>query len=216
MILRIALLAALGAVAAACGTVEEPAATKAKARPCPPAEVRITVVNGDTHRRVKNATVRIADRVETTNRKGQVVHRLKCRRSVPVYIDRKGYLAKVARPPFKQRKKVVVRIYRKSLQWTMYGATPQRTQAHEHIAIRPPFRIVWTRGLGTLIEFPAVVSEGVAYIANYRGSVRALSMRNGKLAWRRDLHQKMAASLAIYRDKLVVHTMRGRVWVLKR
>ena len=109
--------------------------------------------------------------------RGQAFHRLKCRRSVPVYIDRNGYLSKVARPPFKRRKKVVVRFYRKQLQWTMYGATPERTQAHRHIAIRPPFRVAWTRGLGTLIEFPAVVSEGVAYIANYRGSVRALGNR---------------------------------------
>ena len=151
-----------------------------------------------------------------SNAKGQVWHRLKCRRSVPVRVTAKGYLAKLARPPFKQRKRVVVRVYRRSLQWTMYGATPERTQAQRHIAIRPPFRVAWTRGLGALIEFPAVVSEGVAYIANYRGTVRAISMRNGKVGWRRNLHQKNASSLAIWGDKLVLHTMRGRVWVLQR
>ena len=105
---------------------------------------------------------------------------------MPVHITAKGYLAKLARPPFKQRRRVVVRVYRRSLQWTMYGATPERTQAQRHIAIRPPFRVAWTRGLGALIEFPAVVSEGVAYIANYRGTVRAISMRNGKVGWRRN------------------------------
>jgi outer membrane protein assembly factor BamB len=212
---RIALLAAFAAVATACGGAPSDEAV-APAASCKPALVRVTVMNGDTHKPVRGARVSVANRVVESNAKGQVWHRLKCRRSVPVHITAKGYLAKLARPPFKQRKRVVVRVYRRSLQWTMYGATPERTQAQRHIAIRPPFRVAWTRGLGALIEFPAVVSEGVAYIANYRGTVRAISMRNGKVGWRRNLHQKNASSLAIWRDKLVLHTMRGRVWVLQR
>jgi outer membrane protein assembly factor BamB len=214
--LRIVLLAALAAVAAACGNDRSDEAVPSPAAACRPALVRISVMNGDTHLPVRGARVSVANRVATSNAKGQVWHRLKCRRSVPVRITANGYLAKLARPPFKQRRRVVVRVYRRSLQWTMYGATPERTQAQRHIAIRPPFRVAWTRGLGALIEFPAVVSEGVAYIANYRGTVRAISMRNGKVGWRRNLRQKNASSLAIWGDKLVLHTMRGRVWVLRR
>jgi outer membrane protein assembly factor BamB len=217
---RILLIAALAAVASACGQSQVAQSHKvtapARAPACRPATVRITVMNGDTHLPVKHARVSVANQVSNVDRKGRTWAELKCRRSLPVHITAKGYLPKLARPPFKKRKKVVVRVYRKALQWTMYGATPQRTQAQQHIAIRPPFRVAWTRGMGSLIEFPAVVSEGVAYIANYRGTVRALSMRNGKVAWRRDLRQKTAASLAIWGDKLVLHTMRGRVWVLKR
>jgi outer membrane protein assembly factor BamB len=212
---RIALLAAFAAVATACGVAESNEAVAPSAA-CKPALVRVTVMNGDTHKPVRGARVSVANRVAESNAKGEVWHSLKCRRSVPVHITAKGYLAKLARPPFKQRRRVVVRVYRRSLQWTMYGATPERTQAQRHIAIRPPFRVAWTRGLGALIEFPAVVSEGVAYIANYRGTVRAISMRNGKVGWRRNLHQKNASSLAIWGDKLVLHTMRGRVWVLQR
>ena len=212
---RIALLAAFAAVATACGSAQSDEAV-APAAGCKPALVRVTVMNGDTHRPVRGARVSVGNRIAESNAKGQVWHRLKCRRSVPVRISAKGYLAKLARPPFKQRKRVVVRVYRRSLQWTMYGATHARSQTQKHIAIRPPFRVAWTRGLGSLIEFPAVVSEGVAYIANYRGTVRAISMRNGKVAWRRDLRQKNASSLAIWHDKLVLHTMRGRIWVLKR
>ncbi len=212
---RIVLLAAFAAVAAACGNAQSSEAV-APAAGCRPTLVRISVMNGDTHRPVRGARVSVANRVFESNARGQVWHRLKCRRSVPVRISAKGYLPKLARPPFKQRRRVVVRVYRRSLQWTMYGATPERTQAQKHIAIRPPFRVAWTRGLGALIEFPAVVSEGVAYIANYRGTVRAISMRDGKVGWRRNLRQKNASSLAIWGDKLVLHTMRGRVWVLKR
>lgn len=39
-----------------------------------------------------------------------------------------------------------------------------------------------SRGIGTLIEFPAVVSDGVAYIGNFRGTVRAISMRFGHVS----------------------------------
>ena len=87
------------------------------------------------------------------------------------------------RMPFKQRRQVTARLYRKALQWTMFGADAQRTSTHAEISIRPPFKVVWSRGLGSLIEFPAVVYEGVAYIGNYKGTIYAVSMRNGKVAW---------------------------------
>ena len=99
----------------------------------------------------------------------------------------------------------------------MYGANPSRSQAQPDLAVRPPFRVVWSRGLGTLIEFPAVVQDGVAYIANARGTVRALDMRNGDVIWRHDTpHGKMASSPAVWGGRLVVHGMDGHVWVLRR
>ena len=119
--------------------------------------------------------------------------------------------------PFQRRRRVVVRLYRPALQWPMYGATPARTQSHPRIRLRPPFRVVWSRGVGSLIEFPAVVSDGVAYIGNSRGTVCALSMRNGTVLWRRVVrHGKMAASPAVVGDDLVVHGMDGVVRVLDR
>ena len=103
-----------------------------------------------------------------------------------------------ARLPFQRKRRVVVRVDHESLQWPMYGATPARTQAHLAIRVRPPFRVVWSRGLGSLIEFPAVVSDGVAYIGNIDGTVRAISMGERARAFcRRDIrHGKMAASPA--------------------
>ena len=149
---RIALLAAFAAVATACGGVAQSREATAPAAACKPTLVRVTVMNGDTHLPVRGARVSVANRVAESNAKGQVWHRLKCRRSVPVRIAAKGYLPKLARPPFKQRRRVVVRVYRRSLQWTMYGATHARSQTQKHIAIRPPFRVAWTRGLGGLIR----------------------------------------------------------------
>src|SRR3989442_10019413 len=98
----------------------------------------------------------------------------------------------------------------------MYGAPPGRTQAHPAIRLRPPFRTIWARGVGGLVEFPAVVSDGIAYVTNYRGSVRALSMRNGRLAWRTHTGVKMAGSPAGWRDPLVVRGVGGVVPIFQR
>ena len=71
--------------------------------------------------------------------------------------------------------------------------------------------------MGSLVEFPAVVSDGVAYVGNYKGTVYALSMRNGRYVWRYDPPGgKMASSPAIWGDALVVHGMDGLVRVLDR
>src|SRR5439155_890023 len=83
------------------------------------------------------------------------------------------------------------------------------------IRLRPPFRVVWTRGLGSLIEFPAVVDNGVAYIGNAHATIRAISMRTGKVLWRHDTpHGQMASSPAVVGSDLVYHSMSGRVVVL--
>ena len=70
--------------------------------------------------------------------------------------------------------------------------------------------------LGALLEFPAVVDDGVAFVSNYKGSVRAYLMRNGATVWRRDIGGMMAASPAVFGGELVVHGMDGYVWVLNR
>lgn len=94
---------------------------------------------------------------------------------------------------------------------------PARTQAPDGIRLRPPFRVVWSRGLGGLLEFPAVVSDDVAYIGNSHGTVHALSMRDGSVVWRYGTpHGKMAVSAAVVGDDLVVHGMDGVVRVLDR
>ena len=49
---------------------------------------------------------------------------------------------------FAKRRYHLVPLYESRLQWTMYGATPQRTQAHAAIKLRPPFHVVWHRHIG--------------------------------------------------------------------
>ncbi len=179
--------------------------------------VAVTVIDGDTRRPVGGALVRVGRRRAWAGRNGKAAVRLRRLAPLVVRVVKSGYAAREVRMPFHRRRAVAVRIYRPGLQWTMYGATPARTQANSRIRLRPPFRVVWSRGLGDLIEFPAVVSGGVAYIGNSHGVVRAISMRNGRVAWRWDMPRgKMAASPAVVGRDLVVHGMEGGVWVLDR
>ncbi len=179
--------------------------------------VVVTVVDGDTGRRVRGAAVRVGPLGDRANRKGNAEFRLRRRAPLVVEVAAKGYAPREVRMPFQRLRRVVVRVYQPGLQWPMYGATLARTQTHPAIGVRPPFRVVWTRGLGSLIEFPAVVSDGVAYIGNSRGTVTAISMRDGTIVWRnRIAGGKMAASPAVAGDLLVVHGMDGAVRVLDR
>jgi outer membrane protein assembly factor BamB len=179
--------------------------------------VVVTVVDGDTGARVEGALVRVGRLADRANGKGNSELRLRRLAPLLVSVRARGYGERELRMPFQRQRRVVVRVYRERLQWPMYGATLARTQAHPEIRLRPPFRVVWSRGLGSLIEFPAVVSDGVAYIGNINGTIRALSMRDGTVLWRRDTRNgKMAASPAVVGDELVVHGMDGIVRVLDR
>ncbi|MDX6447890.1 MAG: hypothetical protein QOD08_353 [Gaiellaceae bacterium] len=234
MIRRLATLGALVALASACGEAQHSATPESTSnrvllsrkgpgralagahRLARPAILQVTLVNGDTLRRVSGGRVRIAGKATQTNRRGVARIHVADRHPYPVRVNVRGFAARTVRESFRRRRKVTIRVYRPELQWPFYGATAARSQAQRHIRLRPPFRVVWSRGIGTLIEFPAVVSDGVAYIGNFRGTVRAISMRSGHVAWRTDLHAKMAASPGVVGDELVVHTMSGSVYVLDR
>ena len=213
-------LAATAVLAAGCTTAEQPRAAKQKqpvVRTHHVRKVLVTVLDGDTRRRLRGAIVRIGPHAARSNRAGIAAVPLTRHVSLPVYVSRRGYEKTTVRVAFARRPQATVRIYRPELQWPLYGASPARTQAQNAIPLRPPFKIIWSRGLGSLIEFPAVVANGVAYIANYHGTVRAISMRTGKVAWRHDIPAgKMAASPAVAGDQVVVHGMDGHVWVFDR
>ena len=223
-------LALLGLAAACGGNTEEavpPATTvelnapEPRQLPPPPARrstrVVVNVVDGDTHRRVRGARVVIGVKADYSNPRGRAYLPIKRRAALPVRVSKPGYGTRVVRMPFAIRRRVTVRLFRADLQWTMYGANSRRTQAHAEINLRPPFKVVWSRGLGSLVEFPAVIADGVAYVANYKGHVYALDMRNGKVIWRfKPRRGKMASSPAVVGRDLVVHGMDGIVRVLDR
>jgi outer membrane protein assembly factor BamB len=182
-----------------------------------PVRLVVTVVDGDRNARVRSAAVRLWGRQARTNHQGVAEIVVPQRRGLEVTVGAPGFATRTVWEPFDGSRKVTIRVYRPDLQWPLYGATPTRTEAQTHIRLRPPFRMVWSRGIGSLIEFPAVVVDGVAYIGNARASIRAISMRDGRVLWRHDTaNGKMASSPAVFGDELVYHSMDGHVFVLDR
>jgi len=210
----------LAVLTAGCGTVATVQQMPKRVRPAPPkplARVAVTVVDGNTHARVRNATVRIGRRAARTDAHG--VARIPLRRHVALVTEVRadGYLGRSLRLSFRTRPQSTVRVYRPTLQWPMYGVDASRTQSQTGIHLRPPFRELWEADTGSLIEFPAVVSDGVAYVGNFHGTVIAFAMNNGRRLWRRlTPGGKMASSPAVWRDRLVVHGMDGHIRVLAR
>ena len=228
--MRLALLVVGAALLAGCTSGAHPNRVAGRARTISTAEaaplrpvasyreaVLVTVVDGDTNRRVRGARVTIGRRVAITGTDGVAKVHLGGRGAFVTSVARGGYDTRAVRLPFRTHPRSTVRMYASARQWRMYGAVVARTQAPAAIRVRPPFRVVWSRGLGGLIEFPAVVSDGAAYIGNDGETIRALDLRDGSVLWRHDVAGgKMASSPAVWNDELVVHGMDGVVRVLRR
>jgi outer membrane protein assembly factor BamB len=193
-------------------TIRKPAAPVRRVQ-----RVLVTVVDGDTHRRVPHVRVQVGRRTAYSNRSGIAKIPLKRRSPLVTVASKRGYATRAVRLAFHTHPKSTIRIYQRRLQWSMYGVSPPRSNSQTAIKLRPPFRVVWSRALGGLVEFPAVVVDGIAYVANARGTVRALDMRTGDVVWRHDTPRgKMASSPAVWGTSVVVHGMDGHVWILRR
>ena len=82
--------------------------------------------------------------------------------------------------------------------------------------LRPPFKVVWSRGLGSLVEFPPSSPTASPTSPTTRPRLRPPhEQRHGALAAPAE-PRKMASSPAIVGDELVVHGMDGIVRVLDR
>ncbi len=179
-------------------------------------ELVVTVLDGDLRTRVPHALVRILAKHKRTDRHGQVAIKGP-RKRLEVAVSAHGYTA-VRIPVNFQRRRQTIRIYQPRLQWPIYGATPARTQAQTQIKLHPPFRLVWSKSMGGLIEFPAVVWDGWAYVGTQFGTIRALDIRSGAVAWSHETPggPRMASSPAVWGNEIVYHTMAGWVYVLNR
>ena len=223
---RLGVIALVLPLLAACGSskhAEDTTPTRAPEpmtlRPPPlakPSFVHVIVQDGDLSRPVRGALVKVSGHPARTDRKGVAKIKIPHRGRLIVTVHRRGYDSYKQRLQFTNRPVHAVRVFQTKLQWPMYGAVPTRTQTQPYIRIRPPFKLIWSRPIGALIEFPAIVDDEVAFVSNFHGTVNAISMRNGKLVWRRYTHGMMAASPTLFEDELVVHGMDGHVWVLNR
>ncbi len=175
--------------------------------------VSVHVLDGDTGTPVSGARVAVSD----ASRRGKAVFAWPRGRSELVQVSAPGYESLRERVSPAAAASLTVHVYSRAGQWPIYGVTPQRTQDQSGIHLRPPFRIAWGRDLGALLEFPAVVDDGVAYLSNAQGQLFALSMRNGATLWSYDMHTSAeASSPAVEGPLLVAHAKSGRIDVLDR
>lgn len=68
--------------------------------------------------------------------------------------------------------------------WRLFGRVPSRTH-HLPAAERfnPPLKRIWSFNTRGLIEFPPAVFDGVAYVANKYGELRAVDLSTRKVLW---------------------------------
>lgn len=209
-------LAALALGVAACSEEEEPAAaetaryaTTEMRTPSPPPDppspppTAVRVVDGDTAKPVRKA--RIVTRGKTiVAARGGIAALGVPRHLISARISAPGYAPRELRLDFRRHRVERVQLWRPALQWPIYGATPARTQVQSGIRVRPPFRHVWRTNVNGLMEFPATVWEGIAYLHTMGGTIRAISMKNGRVLWKRRTGSLMASSPAIAPERRVL------------
>ena len=191
MIRFLILLCVVAACSCSCAGGDDPAVapvtapletTEEAEAPPPPPNLAVQVVDGDTGEPVAGARVAVRGATFRTTRDGVAAFAAP-RHRMSVRVVRPGYSPASERLDFRTRTRRRIEVWRPALQWPVYGATPARTQVQPNIKARPPFRIVWKRDIGGLMEFPATTWEGVAYVHTIRGKLRAISMRNGHVLW---------------------------------
>lgn len=185
-------------------TPRETATEEVEPTPPPPPPTKVRVVDGDTGKPVRGA--RVVARGETVAARGGLAEIGVPRHRVGLRVSAKGYSTRTARVDFRERLTHRLQLWRPALQWPIYGANPARTQVHPAIKIRPPFKVVWRQELHGLLEFPAVVWEGVAYVQNLQGKLRALSMEDGRVLWQQRVGTLMASSPAVDPERGVLVT----------
>ena len=183
--------------------------TSETAAPERPKEALVTVVDGDLNARVEGVQVTVGREESRSDEGGLARVPLPRKAQLPVTLEAEGYIPRRVRLDFRERRRYTVRIFQRTLQWPFFGATPGRTQTQSAIEIRPPFRTVWSRSVGSLVEFPAVVWEGIAYVNSLEGVLSAISMRDGHLLWTQQIGTKTASSPAVdpESETLIVTTM---------
>lgn len=71
--------------------------------------------------------------------------------------------------------------------WPMFGRVPERTHylPADRKALDPPLAEAWSINTHGLIEFPPAVNDGVAYVVNKFGNMRAVRLRDHSTVWER-------------------------------
>lgn len=95
--------------------------------------------------------------------------------------------------------------------WITFGRTQDRTHYLEAPdRLNPPLKQLWSFSDRVLIEFPPALYDGVAYLADKYGNVRAIQLKDRKILW--DI-QKDKRNVGPPSDTTAPFYYKGRVYV---
>ena len=101
--------------------------------------------------------------------------------------------------------------------WRSFGGDPQRSLSRAAFDLGIPVRkILWTRGLGSYIEYPPSYCEGTLYVNTFEGETFAIDSETGKIRWRRKIGGTKPSTPAIDGPRLIVSSQDGTVTALDR
>jgi outer membrane protein assembly factor BamB len=94
--------------------------------------------------------------------------------------------------------------------WPVYGYSNDRRRfLQTDWKVRPPYKKVWSRQFGVLLEFPPIIVGNRMYTVGNGGNVVCLNRTTGKKVWSRDVGY-LAASSPAYGDKRIFVTVLER------
>jgi outer membrane protein assembly factor BamB len=95
--------------------------------------------------------------------------------------------------------------------WPLYGYSKDRRRFLEAPkSLRPPFRRVWKRRIGVLLEFPPVLAGQRLFVLDDDAVLTAVAKASGRVAWRRRLGHLAASSPAYADGRLFVTILERR------
>jgi outer membrane protein assembly factor BamB len=82
--------------------------------------------------------------------------------------------------------------------WPFYGYTKEHTRFFPAPPqVRPPFKLLWTRNFGTLLEFPPVIRGDHIFQLGDNAVINAISTHSGRTYWKRKLGSLSASAPAV-------------------
>src|SRR5689334_9538860 len=100
-----------------------------------------------------------------------------------------------------------------TFRWAMYGYTTDHKRSFQPPGgLGGPFKRIWYRPAGALLEFPPAIADGKLRQLADDGELVALNKLNGRLLWRKDLGALSASTPAVAGNRVfatILETRKG-------
>jgi putative inorganic carbon (HCO3(-)) transporter len=115
------------------------------------------------------------------------------------------------KPPAKKKAKTA-----SELCWNNFGGDQERSLSRPTVNLGRPTKLVWTKGLHDLMEYPPSYCNGRLYVNLEEGRTLAINAENGHVIWSRKAPGFTASTPAIAGPRLFVSSHGGTVTAFRR